>query len=625
MRQPRSAPAAPTGSPGRGRPVAALLMEQGRLAPSAALRALGESRRSGTDITRVLLAEDTVSPADLRDAMARHCGVLALDRASCPPDPALADLLPPETCLRLAALPWMRAGATLVIATAQPQGFAAVLQALAPDCGPVAMALALESDIHAEIALRHGDTMARAAEAQVPAELSCRDISGATPRQLALAGGLALTCLALLVVWPVAFFGAALALALLSLLLAQITKGAALLAGWRRSAPAAPASGPLPEVSLLVPLFREEHIADTLVRRLSRLDYPRALLEVLLVLEAGDDLTRRTLARTPLPPWIRTVTVPEGPVTTKPRALNYALRFARGQIIGIYDAEDSPSPDQIRRVAHHFERAPPQVACVQGILDFYNPRANWLARCFTIEYATWFRILLPGLARLGFPVPLGGTTVFFRREALDHVGGWDAHNVTEDADLGVRLARFGYVTDLLATPTREEANNRPWPWVRQRSRWLKGYMMTWAVHMRRPRQLWRDLGPWGFAGFQLIFVPGLLQALLAPVLWSFWLVLAGLPHPLASSLSAGQMRLLVGTFLTAEAVSLLCSLAAVARSPHGGLLPVVPTLFLYYPLGTLAAYKALWELLHRPFYWDKTMHGHSAPDHDGADLPESAP
>ncbi|CAN0585215.1 unnamed protein product, partial [Ectocarpus sp. 12 AP-2014] len=222
----------------------------------------------------------------------------------------------------------------------------------------------------------------------------------------------------------------------------------------------------------------EQDIARTLVARLSRLTYPKALLDVVLVLEAEDRLTRETLARTDLPPWMRTITVPPGDVTTKPRALNYAFRFTRGEIIGIYDAEDAPAPDQIDRVVAQFHDSPGNVGCLQGILDYYNPRANWLSRCFTIEYASWFRILLPGLSRLGLVVPLGGTTVFFRREVLEKVGGWDAHNVTEDADLGVRLARHGFRTDLMPSVTREEANNRFWPWIKQRSRWLKGYGIT---------------------------------------------------------------------------------------------------------------------------------------------------
>ena len=285
-------------------------------------------------------------------------------------------------------------------------------------------------------------------------------------------------------------------------------------------------------MSILVPLFRETEIAHALIARLARLTYPKCLLDVILVLEEEDHLTQATLAGIDLPPWVRAVVVPDGQPRTKPRAMNYALDFCQGEIIGIFDAEDAPDPDQITKIARRFQQVPQDVACLQGILDYYNPSQNWLARCFTIEYATWFRTMLPGMARLGLAIPLGGTTLYFRRDVLEALGGWDAHNVTEDADLGFRLARHGYRTEMIGTVTEEEANCRAWPWIKQRSRWLKGYMTTYLVHMRHPGRLWSQLGPRKFWGFQAHFMSALSQVLLAPVLWSFWLVMFGLPHPL---------------------------------------------------------------------------------------------
>ncbi|SNS04504.1 Glycosyltransferase like family 2 [Antarctobacter heliothermus] len=486
------------------------------------------------------------------------------------------------------------------------------------------MALALEADIHHLISARAGTRLAQAAETWVPAQDSCRDLNRTTPRGRLFAFAAAAICLLLLLLAPQLLFAAALALALGSLVMSQLMKLVALAALPRQTAATAAILPPNPPlVSILVPLFHEQDIARTLVARLSRLTYPKALLDVVLVLvlEAEDRLTRETLARTELPPWMRTITVPPGRVTTKPRALNYAYRFTRGEIIGIYDAEDAPAPDQIDRVVAQFHESPADVGCLQGILDYYNPRANWLSRCFTIEYASWFRILLPGLSRLGLVVPLGGTTVFFRRAVLEKVCGWDAHNVTEDADLGVRLARHGFRTDLMPSVTREEANNRFWPWIKQRSRWLKGYGITWWVHTRQPRRLWRDLGPKRFAGLQILFLTTLVQFALAPVLWSFWLILMGLPHPLDAFLTRPVILGLTAIFLSAEAVSILIGLAALARSPHRFLMPWVPTLFAYFPLGTVAIYKALWETLRNPFYWDKTQHGRSAPDTPGEDHP----
>jgi cellulose synthase/poly-beta-1,6-N-acetylglucosamine synthase-like glycosyltransferase len=299
----------------------------------------------------------------------------------------------------------------------------------------------------------------------------------------------------------------------------------------------------------MIPLFHEPEIADALIKRLENLTYPKPLLDIILVLEAADEVTRTAIERTQLPSWIKVVVVPDAKgLTTKPRAMNYALDFCRGTIIGVWDAEDAPEPDQIEKVAARFNEAAPNVVCLQGMLDYYNARQNWISRFFTIEYATWWRVVLPGMARLGFVIPLGGTTLFFRRNALEKLGRWDAHNVTEDADLGVRLARHGYVTELIPTVTYEEANCRRWRWVRQRSRWLKGFMITYIVHMRDPAQLLRDLGFKRFMGLQMIFLATFSQFLFAPVLWSFWITIFGYHHPIQNVLGDSTIQVLILLF-----------------------------------------------------------------------------
>ena len=545
--------------------------------------------------------------------------VLHLERNQRPPDPALAPLLPPETCLRYAALPWRRVGNTLLLATARPERFDAARAALPPGCDDVIMAIASMADIHAEIAARHGPALARDAETRLRPELSCRDLNRLTPRRALAAGGFALAALTTLALAPAAFFLAAASLAIAVLILAQITRLAALLAS-RRSVPDAPV-GPvrLPRISLLVPLFREERIAAALLDRLSRLDYPRNRLEVLLLLEASDDTTRAALAATRLPPWLRVIEVPGGPIATKPRALNYGLTFAQGDIVGIYDAEDSPAPDQLLKVAGHFCRAPPETACLQGILDFYNPHANWLSRCFTIEYATWFRVVLPGLARLGFAIPLGGTTVFFRREALEAVGGWDAHNVTEDADLGIRLTQKGYRVGVIDSTTFEEANVSIPNWIRQRSRWIKGYMQTFLVHTRRPVHLARTVGLPGLIGFVFFIGGTFLSGLLNPIFWGIfvlWMIFGAQliePYFPPAILYMSLINLLAG-----NALLIYLTMVAPFRRRWTYLAPWGVTVVGYWVLMTIASYKALKQLVSNPFYWEKTQHGLSK--HTAAEL-----
>lgn len=405
--------------------------------------------------------------------------------------------------------------------------------------------------------------------------------------------------------------------AFVTLVMSTVLKAAAFLSQMRHRGRVSPTFVPLmtdpfrmPRISMLVPLLKEKEIAGALIKRLEKLTYPKTLLDVVLVLEANDTVTKDTLKRTELPAWVTVIEVPEAHnLMTKPRALNYALDFCRGQIIGVWDAEDAPEPDQLEKVATRFRDAPKNVACLQGVLDYYNSRTNWLSRCFAIEYATWWRMILPGVARLGLVIPLGGTTLFFRRPILEKLCGWDAHNVTEDADLGVRLARQGYVTELIETTTFEEANCHAWPWVKQRSRWLKGFLITWCVHMRDPRQMLSDLGLVRFLGVQTLLFATVSQFALAPLLWTFWLSMFGMPHPIAITLGTPVMWGMIVFFILSELLSLTVSMVAVSGPRHRHLMKWALSLPFYFPLATLAAYKGLHEFVVRPFYWDKTMHG----------------
>lgn len=472
------------------------------------------------------------------------------------------------------------------------------------------------AQIQAQQARLFGPALARKAALRVPSEQSCRDWD-IGPRRKVWALGITAMTGALAVTAPAWTLTVALIFALATLVMTTMLKLLVLGAyifGRTPDGPVAtlsiPSSFRMPKVSILVPLLREREIASQLIARVSNLSYPKSQLDVILVLEEADDVTRATLERTELPSWMRVIEVPEAnKLMTKPRALNYALDFCEGSIVGVWDAEDAPERDQIERIVATFNTAPANVACVQGVLDYYNPRANWLARCFTIEYATWWRMILPGAARLGFIVPLGGTTLFFRKNILEELCGWDAHNVTEDADLGVRLARHGYVTELLPTVTYEEANCRAWPWVKQRSRWLKGFLITWCVHMRAPLQLIRDVGVIRFLGLQTMLFATFCQFACAPLLWSFWLILLGIPHPVADTLGLAAIAGMTGFFIFAETLNLILSGIAVSGKEHRHLMPWVITTPFYFTLGALAAAKALYEFVVSPFYWDKTQHG----------------
>lgn len=606
--------------PSTRRPLGQLLVESGAVDPGNLAKALAMQAREAARLGDILLAHDWVSEGDLMAALSQQWRAEVIDPKTSRPDARLIDRLGAQVCLREGVLPWRLVGAATVVATARPDDFARLRPVLEQAFGPVLMALATERDLHAALLATRKSVLNLNAETLVPAAESCRSWNTSLLRRRAVAASLVVAWVAW--VLPSALVLAVTGWAVLSLIVTAGLKLAAVVTHFREKAPeSARLSAPvaiarLPVVSVMIPMFRENDIADRLVRRIGRLQYPRELLDVLLVVEEEDGVTQATLAAASLPRWMRVVVVPKGPLKTKPRALNFAMNFCRGSVIGIYDAEDAPDPAQLHRVVRRFHDRGPEVACLQGALDFYNPRANWLSRCFTIEYAGWFRVVLPGLQRMGLAIPLGGTTLFFRRAAIERLGGWDAHNVTEDADLGVRLARHGYRAELVETVTEEEANCRAWPWVKQRSRWLKGYAMTYAVHMRDPRLLLRQLGAWRFFGFQALFLGTLSQFLLAPVLWSFWLLALGFGHPVALMVPHWLIVTLALIFAAAEMVNIMVGLLGAKLAGKRFLWPWVPTLMLYFPLGALASYKAFYELITQPFYWDKTAHGHSEAELD---------
>jgi cellulose synthase/poly-beta-1,6-N-acetylglucosamine synthase-like glycosyltransferase len=367
----------------------------------------------------------------------------------------------------------------------------------------------------------------------------------------------------------------------------------------------------LPIYSVLVPLFRERAILPDLVRALSDLDYPAAKLDVMLVLESTDAETRRAAARLELPGFIRVVIVPESLPRTKPKALNYALPLARGDYVVVYDAEDVPEPDQLRGALALFRRGGERLVCVQAQLNIYNPRACWLARQFALEYSALFDVTLPALVKMGIPVPLGGTSNHFPRHVLEQCGGWDPYNVTEDADLGVRLARWGGRTAVLRATTWEEAPVRFAVWLPQRTRWLKGWMQTYLVHTRQPLRLLRELGPFGFLGFHAYSGGLILSALVYPVFcvmvaYELWRgALLAIP-----ATTAGQALWLVAGFnlIASYACAVVSAAVAVRRRRRAWLMIDTLHMPFYWLLTSLAAYRALFHFAVAPYLWEKTDH-----------------
>ncbi|MEM8688062.1 MAG: glycosyltransferase, partial [Pseudomonadota bacterium] len=371
----------------------------------------------------------------------------------------------------------------------------------------------------------------------------------------------------------------------------------------------------LPTYSVLVPLYAEASMVTQLLDALCALDYPAALLDIKLILEEHDRDTLAMVRAHRLPGCFEIIVVPPCAPHTKPKALNFALPFACGDLLTIYDAEDIPDPGQLRLAAAALLRGSANLACVQARLAFYNAEHNWLTKQFAIEYASLFDVTLPVLAAYGQPLPLGGTSNHFRTDVLRRIGGWDPYNVTEDADLGVRLDRLGYRVEVLGSTTFEEATFTLGNWLRQRSRWLKGWMQTWLVHMRAPLTTWRQMGSLGFAVFQVLMGGIVVSALVHPLFLvgiaygiasgTFW------PHPAGTFevfLSALQLVVLI---LGYGSMMLIARRGLAAR----GLTHLTASIALmpvYWLLVSAAGWYALWQLVRDPFYWEKTPHGLNA-------------
>ena len=369
----------------------------------------------------------------------------------------------------------------------------------------------------------------------------------------------------------------------------------------------------LPTFSVLVPAFHEPEVFGSLVEHLRQLDYPSDKVEFLLLLEADDNETVAAADAIRDAEGFHIVLVPAAEPRTKPKALNYGLMQATGDIVTIYDAEDRPDSLQLRKAAIALAHAPDDVACVQARLGFFNPEQNLLTRWFTLDYRMWFGELLPGLVQLHAPIPLGGTSNHFRRSALLDVGAWDAFNVTEDAELGLRFYRLGYRTGVIDSVTLEEANSDFVNWVKQRSRWYKGYAQTLLVHLRNPGALRNDVGLRGFLWTSLLVGGTPLLATLNPFFWVsvvVWFVFH--PHFFREVLPTASYFLGMVSWIAGNGMVFYMWLLNGRRS-EGRLTVAAALAPVYWVMMAMAAVKAAAQLITAPSYWEKTQHGLDTP------------
>jgi len=598
---------------------AALLLSAGLPAPTLQ-RITALALRWGVPLREAALSVGAVKPHAYTGGLAARCGLRATGKAE-PIKLQVLDIPPP---------PHRHLSAAVPIPLAEPRGAAALNgEPLSlEDARDLARSLGAAKDrvilvgrraLSDAIAEAYGPRLAREAEnglgRKQPRLSASTGANGWQTVCLAMMGGLFAGAAIFAPREALVIYSAALSLMFLltiSLRLAAAAHAAYTHVGGHRRPIPRLKEADLPRYTVLVAMFREARVLPDLVAALEALDYPPAKLDIKLVLEEVDAETIAAANALRLPPHFEVMIVPDGTPRTKPRALNYALQFATGDYLVIYDAEDRPDPDQLRKAAGRFRDAPREVVCLQARLTFDNASENWLAKQFAIEYASLFGGILPMLDAARLPLPLGGTSNHFRINVLRRIGAWDPHNVTEDADLGIRLYRRGLRAEVLDSTTYEEAACQPGNWLRQRTRWLKGWVQTYGVHMRQPLRLARQLGIGGFLAFQGHFGGIILAALVYP------LSCAIIVHDAASGLifqptesAFGHQIWLIAVFnlIAGYAASVALGFFVLRGKRARGLAPQLLFIPIYWLFISAAAYRAIYQLIKAPHYWEKTEHG----------------
>jgi cellulose synthase/poly-beta-1,6-N-acetylglucosamine synthase-like glycosyltransferase len=604
---------------GRSGRLGELLLAAGAIDRETLRQALARQRRTGDRIGGILVSHGIISEDRLAGALASQLSISYVQADALRPTRAALAELPENVCRAHRMLPLQITDGTLVVAVADPLDPEAAHALRAASRLPARVVVASESAIVAALERLHAEHYVQLSTTELLRRRPDESAHQVLTRAQALVFG-AFT-MATIVGLAAALVPTLIALAFVSTMfyLSIAAYRLGLVLRTLDHAPELPVSDTevalldeslLPRFTILVPLYREAAVLPGLVAAIDRLDYPKTKLDVKLLLEEDDSETLDALRILSLGPHFRRVIVPVSEPRTKPKACNYGLLHARGEYVVIYDAEDVPDPDQLKKVVVAFRKATPDVVCMQAKLNYWNADQNLLTRWFTSEYSMWFDLFLPGLDATGAPIPLGGTSTHFRTDKLLELGAWDPFNVTEDADVGIRLSRAGYRTAMVDSTTLEEANSRVYNWIRQRSRWVKGYMQTWLVHMRDPVLLWRQLGPVNFFSFQLVVGGTFLTMLMNPIFWgltSVWaLTEAGLIREIFPGFVyfMGAANLFIGNFVFAY-----LNVIGALRRGYNELVKYALFSPLYWALMSVGAWKGLVQLITRPSYWEKTVHG----------------
>lgn len=598
--------------------MAQMLTRSGLVTNEELQRAMVEYSRTGDPLGDILVAHGSVSEDVLVAALSEMYQMQRVGLADFVPDAGVAQRLPQTLARRLQAIPVAETEEAMLVAVARPlssEDAADIEDALGT---PFRELLANRADLDQLIQRTHRDHYAEQATRSLMEE---HPESSAhvvvSPAQKAVGAISLVTIVIGGVIWPIGTLIGLVGVISFIYLVVSIYRfrltlhslGTHLEQDVSDEAIAALDERTLPVYTILVPLYREARIVQRLVRDINALDYPKTRLDVKLLCEEDDEETIAKIRELALPPHFRIVVVPDSQPKTKPKACNYGLQLAIGKYSVIYDAEDRPDPDQLKKAVLAFQQVPGNVVCIQAKLNHYNQNQNILTAWFSNEYSMQFELVLPAMGAAEAPIPLGGTSNHFITSTLRELGAWDPFNVTEDADLGIRLHREGYRTAMIDSTTLEEANSNVRNWIRQRSRWNKGYFQTWLVHMRHPLKLLAQTGLRGFVSFNLTMGTAFVL-LMNPIFWGLttlhiltqWGFITELfPGVIFYAASA---LLFVGNF-----IFVYLNVAGSLQRGEFGITRTALLSPLYWGLMSWATWKGFIQLFTNPFYWEKTEHG----------------
>jgi cellulose synthase/poly-beta-1,6-N-acetylglucosamine synthase-like glycosyltransferase len=596
----------------------AILVAHGAVSEQQITAALLEQQHSGGRVGEILLHAGAIDETTLVEAVAQQLQLPVVDMGEVDPDPAALARLPEPLMRAMRVVPIAVDDTTLYLAVAEPltpESLARVREYTTLQIRPF-LATKTSIDLFLQQLFRDAyiDTATNDMARRLPEDSANRVI---TPAQKVWLGALVVIAVVAVVVFPVTALIVVLAIcsavyaavSFYKVYLTYTALGHEYELDITAEEVAAVDDHTLPIYTILVPVYKEAEVIPQLAAGIGGIDYPKHLLDVRLLTEEDDLETIEAIRMLNLPPHFKLVIVPESQPRTKPKACNYGLLQAEGKYTVIYDAEDEPDPDQLKRAVIAFEKADSAVTCIQAKLNYFNREQNLLTRWFSIEYSLWFDLILPGLDAQNVPIPLGGTSNHFVTARLIELGAWDPFNVTEDADLGIRLHKAGYKTAIIDSTTLEEANSEVKNWINQRSRWIKGYFQTWLVHMRHPLRLLRELGPKSFVSFNLI-IGGTVIFLMNPVFWLlstlFFFTHAGLIEQLFPGVVfyASSILMFLGNF-----IFVYLNVAGAVQRRHFSLTKAALVSPLYWGLMSFAAWKGFIQLFTNPFYWEKTQHG----------------